>query len=147
MKSELLLHKLDDITVGEIMPTKFGLDLMAEAIAEQVSAGLVNPLDVVIRLNAMDQLVKLVKDKISKDVLDELYKHPKQKAEINGVQVSEMTSIKYDYSHLPGWTELDLQLTELKEKQKAIEDHEKTYHKGDLPVKSSSVTFKIQIPK
>lgn len=140
-------HSLDDIRLGEIMPTKFGLDLMAEAIAEQVKDGKINALDAVIRLNAMESLTKMVREKISTDVLDELYKHPKQKAEINGVQVSEMTSVKYDYSHLPGWSELDQQIAELKEKQKSIEDHEKTYHKGDLPIKSSSVTFKIQIPK
>lgn len=147
MKSEIKQHKLDEIKVGEIMPTKFGLDLMAEAIAEQVKEGYVNALDAVIRMNAMETLVKMVREKISADVMDELYKHPKQKAEINGVQVSEMTSIKYDYSHLPGWSELDQQIAELTEKRKAIEDHEKTYHKGDLPIKSSSVTFKIQIPK
>jgi hypothetical protein len=146
MQSEKLT-KLDEIKVGEIAPTKFGLDLMAETVAEQVRDGNVNALDAVIRLNAMETFVKMVKEKISTDVLDELYKHPKQKAEINGVSVSEMTSIKYDYSHLPGWSELDQQITELTEKKKAIEDHEKTYHKGDLPIKSSTVTFKIQIPK
>lgn len=146
MQSEKLA-KLDDIKVGEIAPTKFGLDLMAETVAEQVRDGNVNALDAVIRLNAMETFVKMVKEKISNDVLDELYKHPKQKAEINGVSISEMTSIKYDYSHLPGWSELDQQIAELTEKKKAIEDHEKTYHKGDLPIKSSSVTFKIQIPK
>lgn len=139
--------RLDEIKVGEIMPTKFGLDLMAEAVAEQIRDGNVNALEAVIRLNAMETFSKMVKEKISDNVMDELYKHPKQKAEINGVSVSEMTSIKYDYSHLPGWAEIDQQIAELKEKQKAIEDHEKTYHKGNLPVKSSSVTFKIQIPK
>lgn len=146
MQSEKLA-KLDEIKVGEIAPTKFGLDLMAETVAEQVRDGNINALDAVIRLNAMETFVKMVKEKISTDVLDELYKHPKQKAEINGVSVSEMTSIKYEYSHLPGWSELDQQIAELTEKKKAIEDHEKTYHKGDLPIKSSSVTFKIQIPK
>jgi|LakMenE01Jun11ns_1017448.scaffolds.fasta_scaffold9662952_1 hypothetical protein len=146
MQSEKL-SRLDDIRVGEISPTKFGLDLMAEAIAEQVQNGNLNALETAIRLNAMEQLTKMIKEKISKDVMDELYKHPKQKAEINGVQVSEFSSVKYDYSHLPGWDELDQQIAELTEKRKAIEDHEKTYHKGDLPIKSSTVTFKIQIPK
>ena len=146
MKSELQ-HKLDEIRVGEIMPTKFGLDLMAEAIAEQVQGGHVSALSAVIRLSAMETLVKMVKEKISKDVMDELYKHPKQKAEINGVQVSEFSSIKYDYSHLPGWTELDTQIAELTEKRKEIEEHEKKFHRGDLPIKSSTVTFKINIPK
>lgn len=147
MKSEIKQHKLDEIKVGEIMPTKFGLDLMAEAIAEQVKEGHVSALDAVIRMNAMETLVKMVREKISDDVMDELYKHPKQKAEINGVTVSEMTSIKYDYSHLPGWSELDQQIAELTEKRKEIEEHEKKFHRGDLPIKSSSVTFKIQIPK
>lgn len=146
MQSEKL-SRLDDIRVGEISPTKFGLDLMAEAIAEQVQNGNLNALETAIRLNAMEQLTKMIKEKISKDVMDELYKHPKQKAEINGVQVSEFSSVKYDYSHLSGWDELDQQIAELTEKRKAIEDHEKTYHKGDLPIKSSTVTFKIQIPK
>jgi hypothetical protein len=146
MQSEKL-SRLDDIRVGEISPTKFGLDLMAEAIAEQVQNGNLNALETAIRLNAMEQLTKMIKEKISKYVMDELYKHPKQKAEINGVQVSEFSSVKYDYSHLPGWDELDQQIAELTEKRKAIEDHEKTYHKGDLPIKSSTVTFKIQIPK
>ena len=146
MRSELQ-HKLDEIKVGEIMPTKFGLDLMAEAIAEQVQGGHVSALNAVIRLSAMETLVKMVKEKISKEVMDELYKHPKQKAEINGVQVSEFSSIKYDYSHLPGWTELDTQIAELTEKRKEIEEHEKKFHRGDLPIKSSTVTFKINIPK
>lgn len=146
MKSELQ-HKLDEIKVGEIMPTKFGLDLMAEAIAEQVHGGHIAALDAVIRLSAMETLVKMVKEKISDNVMDELMKHPKQKAEINGVLVSEFSSVKYDYSHLPGWSELDQQIAELTEKRKEIEEHEKKYHRGDLPIKSSTVTFKINIPK
>lgn len=141
------LHNLDEITVGEVSPTKFGIELMADSIAEQVSEGHVNPLDAAIKLNAMEQFIKLTKEKISDYVMMELYKYPKAKAEINGVTVTEFSSVKYDYSHLPGWSELETQLIELKEKQKEIEEHEKKFHRGDLPVKSASVTFKIQIPK
>jgi hypothetical protein len=148
MKSnQLQQHKLDDITVGEIAPTKFGLELMADSIAEQVQNGLYNSLDVAIKMNAMEQLVKLVREKISSEVLDELAKYPKGKAELNGASVSVMESIKYDFSHLPGWSELDSQIAELKEKQKEIEEHEKTYFKGNLPVKSASTTFKISLAK
>lgn len=147
MKSNQLQHKLNDITVGEIMPTKFGLELMADSIAEQVIGGEINSIDVAIKMNAMEQLVKMVREKISGSVLDELLKYPKGKAEINGASVSVMETVKYDFSHLPGWSELDAQITELKEKQKAIEDHEKTYFKGNLPVKSASTTFKILLSK
>jgi hypothetical protein len=141
------LHNLDDITVGQVSPTKFGIELMADSIAEQVTEGHVNALEAAIKLNAMEQFIKLTKEKISDEVLLELYKHPKAKAEINGVTVTEFTSTKYDYSHLPGWSELDAQIAELTEKRKEIEEHEKKFHRGDLPVKSASVTFKIQIPK
>lgn len=140
-------RRLEDIKVGEVSPTKFGIELLADSIAEQVQDGNINALDTAIKLNAMEQVIKLTKDKISDDVLTELAKHPKSKAEINGVTVTEVTTAKYDYSHLPGWSELDAQIAALTEKRKEIEEHEKKFHRGDLPVKSASTTFKIQIPK
>lgn len=146
MQSNKLI-KLDDIKVGDIAPTKFGLDLMAEAVAEQVKDGHINPLDAAIRLGAMEQLVKLVKEKISDDILDELGKHPKMKAEINGVQVAEFSSVKYDYSHLPEWSELDQQIAALTEKRKEIEEYQKKFYRGELPVKSATTSFKLVIPK
>lgn len=146
MKSESLLN-LNEIKLGEVSPTKFGIELMAESVAEQVNGGHINALDAAIKLSTMEQFIKQVKEKIQSSVFDELYKHPKQKADINGVVVSEFNTVKYDYSHLPGWSELDAQIAELKEKQKAIEDHEKEFHKGDLPVKSSTSSYKINIPK
>lgn len=139
--------KLDKIQVGDISPTKFGIDLIAEGILEQVREGDLNSLDVAIKMNALEQLTKSVKEKLLNDVLDELSKYPKGKAEINGATVSVMDSIKYDYSHIPEWVELDQQIAILKEKQKEIEDTEKKYHRGDLPIKSASSTFKIQLNK
>lgn len=147
MNSNQQLHKIDEIRMGEIMPTKFGLDLMAESIAEQVINGEQDPLNVAIRMNAMEQLVKLVREKIGSTVIEELTKYPKNTAEMMGATVSIMESVKYDFSHLPGWSELDQQIAELKEKQKAIEDHEKKFFKGNLPVKSATTTFKINLSK
>lgn len=140
-------QSLDTIKVGDITPTKFGIDLIAEGILEQVREGELNSLEVAIKMNAMEQLTKSVKEKLLNDVLDELGKYPKGKAEINGATVSVMDSIKYDYSHIPEWVQLDEQIAVLKEKQKEIEDNEKKYHRGDLPVKSASSTFKIQLNK
>lgn len=147
MQSSNQTQQLNEIKVGDITPTKFGLDLLAESIAEQVVSGQIDSIDTAIRLNAMEQLTKMVKEKISDQVLFDLAKYPKSKAEINGITVSEFSTVKYDYSHLPGWAELDQQITALSEKRKEIEDTEKKYHRGDLPIKSSTVTFKIQIPK
>lgn len=140
-------NKLTSLKVGEIAPTKAGLEDMANGIAEQVNEGNLNSLDVAIRMNAMEQLTKLVKEKIGGSVMDELGKYPKGKADVFGASVSFMDSVKYDYSHLDGWQELEDQIKVLKEKQKEIEDYAKTYYKGDLPVKSATSTFKVQLSK
>ena len=138
---------VNDIKVGDIAPTKFGIELLADSIQEQINDGLLDPLDVAIKFNSIEQLAKSVKTRITENVLSELVKHPKGKAEILGATVSEMTTIKYDYSDLPGWNELEEQIKVLKEQQKEIEDKERTYFKGNLSIKSASSTFKIQLSK
>jgi hypothetical protein len=139
--------KVNEIKVGDIAPTKFGIELMADSIKEQVDEGLLDPLEIAIKFNSLEQLVKSVKSRITENVLSELMKHPKGKAEVLGAVVSNMESVKYDFSDLPGWSELEEQILALRWKQKEIEDVEKEYHKGDLPIKSVTSTFKIQLSK
>jgi hypothetical protein len=139
--------KVNEIKVGDIAPTKFGIELMADAIKEQVDEGLLDPLEIAIKFNSLEQLVKSVKSRITENVLSELMKHPKGKAEVLGASVSQMDSVKYDFSDLPGWSELEEQIIALRLQQKEIEDVEKEYHKGDLPIKSVTSTFKIQLSK
>jgi hypothetical protein len=139
--------KVNEIKVGDIAPTKFGIELMADSIKEQVDEGMLDPLEVAIKFNSLEQLVKSVKSRITENVLSELMKHPKGKAEVLGAVVSNMESVKYDFSDLPGWSELEEQILALRWKQKEIEDVEKEYHKGDLPIKSVTSTFKIQLSK
>lgn len=142
-----LNQSLDEIRLAEIMPSKFGLELLADMVGNAVSKGEFDPLIVAIKMNAMEQLCKLIKERISAAVMDELGKYPKGKAEINGAAVSIMDSVKYDYSHLPGWQDAEDQIAELKAKQKEIEEHERTYFKGNLPIKSSTSTYKISLSK
>ena len=139
--------KVNELKMGDIAPTKFGIELLADSIQEQINDGLLDPLDVAIKFNSIEQLAKSVKTRITETVLSELTKHPKGKAEILGATVSEMTTNKYDYSDLPGWNELEEQIKVLKEQQKEIEDKERTYFKGNLSIKSASSTFKIQLSK
>lgn len=139
--------KVNDLKVGDIAPTKFGIELLADSIQEEINEGNLDALEVAIKFNSIEQLANSVKSRIKDNVLTELTKHPKGKADILGATVSEMVTIKYDYSDLPGWLELEEQIKLLKEKQKEIEDKERTYHKGDLPIKSASSTFKIQLSK
>jgi hypothetical protein len=138
---------VNEIKVGDIAPTKFGIELLADSIQEQINDGLLDPLEVAIKFNSIEQLAKSVKTRITDNVLAGLDHHPKRKAEVFGAVVSEMVTIKYDYSDLEGWTELEEQIKVLKEQQKELEDKERTYFKGNLPIKSASSTFKIQLSK
>jgi hypothetical protein len=139
--------KVNDIKVGDVAPTKFGIELMADSILEQVNDGVIDPLELAIKFNCIEQLASSVKTRIKDNVLAGLDHHPKRKAEVFGAVVSEMETVKYDYSHLPGWSELEEQIIALKLQQKEIEDVEKKYHRGDLPIKSITSTFKIQLQK
>lgn len=138
---------VNDLKITDIAPSKLGIELVADSIQEQLNEGLIDALELAIKFNCLEQLTAMVKSRIKDNVLTELTKHPKGKADILGASVSEMVTVKYDYSELPGWMELEEQIKVLKEKQKEIEDKERTYHKGDLPIKSAFSTFKIQLSK
>lgn len=134
-------------TLEGVVPTKYGISLLAETIAEQVKSGEQEPLAVAVRLNAIESLAKQARELIAEDCLAELGRHPKMQAELMGAAVQVVDVPKYDYSAEPGWAELDAQIAELKAKQKAIEDEAKKYHRGDLPVKSCSTSIKINLAK
>jgi hypothetical protein len=134
-------------TLEGVVPTKYGISLLAETIAEQVKAGEQEPLAVAVRLNAIESLAKQARELIAEDCLAELGRHPKGKAELMGAAVQVVDLPKYDYSAEPGWAELEAQITELKAKQKEIEEAAKKYHRGDLPVKSCSTSIKINLAK
>jgi hypothetical protein len=127
--------------------SKTDISDIVDHISDLVNNGVYNSIHVAIIMNSIEYLTKSVKEKIQNDVINELYKYPKNKAEIHGATVSTMDSVKYDYSNLPGWQELEDQIVVLREKQKEIEEHEKKYHRGDLPIKSATSTFKVQLAK
>jgi len=138
---------LEQIKIGDIVPTKFAIELIAETIKEQVINGEHDPLQVAIKMNVLEQLTKSVRDKIQSDVLDELGKYPKGKAEINGASVSSFDSIKYDFSHIEEWADLEQIIASARERQKEIEEEEKKWRRGELPIKSAATTFKINLSK
>jgi hypothetical protein len=133
--------------VGDIQPTKYGIDLVAESIAEVVNGGHHDPLEVLVRLNAIETLCKSVRDKLSDTAQSELDKHPKGKADILGASISRMEVIRYDFSNIEGYAEIEAQIATLKDKLKEIEEEEKKWRRGELAVKSVTSTFKIQLAK
>jgi hypothetical protein len=127
--------------------SKTDIEGIVNHLLEKVNEGSLNSLQVAIVMNSIEYLTKSVKERIQLDVINELYKYPKNKAEINGATVSAMDLVKYDYSSVGGWQELEDQIIILKQKQKELEENEKKYHRGDLPIKSATSTFKVQLAK
>ena len=138
---------IDEVQFRDIAPTKFGIELMADAIAENVWSGKVEALPLQVKLKAVEELVKAVHERIKPIGIDELGRHPKQKAEIMGAGIAIVDLPKYDYSHIQAWAELDGQIKDLTEKRKAIEEEEKKYRRGELPVISNTTTIKINLAK
>ena len=140
-------RELSEIKIADIAPTKFGIEMMADAIAEETLAGKLDPLTVIVQMSALEQLTKAVKERISDAAKEELYKHPKQVAEIAGAKLQAVDVPKYDYSHVDGWLELSDTIAALTEKRKAIEDDEKKYRRGELPVLSVTQSLKVNLAK
>jgi hypothetical protein len=140
-------RELSEIKIADIAPTKFGIDMMADAIAEETLAGKLDPLSVMVQMAALEQLTKAVREKIAEAAKEQLYKHPKQVAEILGAKVQAVDLPKYDYRHVDGWFELSDTISALTEKRKAIEEDEKKYRRGELPVLSVSQSIKVNLAK
>jgi len=140
-------RELSEIRIADIAPTKFGIELQADAIAEQVNGGQVDPLQVMVMMAALEQLTKAVKDRIAEAAKEQLFKHPKQVAEIAGAKLQAVDVPKYDYRHIEGWQELSDVIVECTEKRKAIEEDEKKLRRGELPVLSVTQSLKVNLAK
>jgi hypothetical protein len=140
-------RELSEIKIADIAPTKFGIDMMADAIAEETLAGKLDPLSVMVQMAALEQLTKAVREKIAEAAKEQLYKHPKQVAEILGAKVQAVDLPKYDYRHLPEWETLTVVIDQYTKQRKEIEEEEKKYRRGELPVLSVSQSIKVNLAK
>jgi hypothetical protein len=140
-------RELSEIKIADIAPTKFGIDMMADAIAEETLAGKLDPLSVMVQMAALEQLTKAVREKIAEAAKEQLYKHPKQVAEILGAKVQAVDLPKYDYRHVAEWETLTGVITEYTTRRKEIEEEEKKYRRGELPVLSVSQSIKVNLAK
>lgn len=127
--------------------SKTAIENVAVTVQEAIESGLYNPLEIALKFKALEEVCKLVKYKAMNSIIDELYKHPKQSAELQGCKISIMDTTKYDYSHIPEWAAAEEQRLHFVEQQKVIEETEKKWRRAELPVKSSTSTYKIILNK
>lgn len=91
--------------INEIPANKAGIKLFADAIVTAVMDGNADPLDVRIRIDSIEKIIKAVKDDVSyKDAtLDQADLWPEKTFEKDGVKFTKAESAKYDYSDDPTW--------------------------------------------
>ena len=128
-------------------PTKENINQLVESIRQQVDEGNMNPLSAAVSMAALETLVKELRAVISVYVMDEVAKYPKSKADHLGASVTLVDTIRHDFSHIEAWSDLEAVIVAARENQKKIEEEEKKWRRGELPVKSSSSTFKVQLAK
>ena len=139
--------ELAEIKIADIAPTEFGIEMMADAIAEETLGGKLDPLAVWVQMAALEQLTKAVKGRIAEAAKEQLFKHPKQVAKIAGAKLQAVDVRKYDYRHIEGWQELSDTIASATEKRKAIEEEEKKLRRGELPVLSVTQSLKVNLAK
>lgn len=137
----------NDYRIGDIVPTKANIALTAQHIANQVIDGYTDTLKAYVSLKAIEEVAKSAQELCKASALDAVAGYPKSKANVLGADIAPLESYKYDYSHIPEWKELEEQISELKARQKEIEDTEKKFRRGELPIKSYVSTIKITLAK
>lgn len=128
-------------------PTKATIGQIVEHFVLAINEGNMSAIDVAINIAALESLAKELRSRITPNVIGDLFLHPKQKAEIRGATITVLDVCRYDFSHIEKWSELELVIVTARDQQKEIEDEEKKWRRGELPVKSSSSSFKIQLSK
>lgn len=128
-------------------PSKTAIAQIVDQFAQAIDDGHMSAIDVSVNIAALETLAKELRSRITENVISDLFNHPKQKAEIKGAVVSIMETVKYDFSHIDEWSVLEGIIQQSRERQKEIEDEEKKWRRGELPVKSAATTFKIQLSK
>lgn len=121
--------------INQMPATKAEIKHFVQLVSDSVNEGNVCPLTLSIKLKALEEVAKQIRSQIGSNALNEAEKHGKsfdfQSAKVEIAQVG----VKYDYTKCNDaeWTELELDIIALKEKQKQRETFLKSI-KGQLTV-------------
>ena len=152
------LSLLPKIDLASIEPTKFSIELLKQTIVSHFRETGENPIDMLVKSEALVQLLDGIRAELKEEVLNELALHPKGKTEVLGAEVSTIESgVKYAYDGDHTWLKLNQEIEAIKFKQKERESLLKTIKEplvdpetGEMifpAPKYSTTTFKISLKK
>lgn len=139
--------------ISEIPSNKAGIQLFADAIVNGLMSGEVDPLDVRAKIDAIEKIIKAVKDdeQFRDVVLDHADTYGEKTFEHNGVKFTKAESARYDFSADETWRELKEKESNAafarKERESILRAlKEPTEVNGVMstpPVKSSTTTVRV----
>lgn len=108
---------------GELATTA-SVKAMTESLINGVNNGEIDPLKLQVFFAAVEKVAKAVKDAVRESSVDEVLSRSDDgkscKVEGAKIEVTE-TGVKYDYSVIPSWKNVQRKIDALKELQKSIE--------------------------
>ena len=102
----------------EILKTIKVAEVVAN-ITSSVNNGDINPLEAIVSLKKLEEIVKQAKAKISEAVIDEATKYGKSFTYGDAEITNKSSAGRYDYSNIPEVVAKELELKALKDKHKA----------------------------
>jgi hypothetical protein len=114
--------------LSNLPETKEQIRSFVEAAINEVLSGDRNPLELDLRLKALEELVKNIRkdDKVKAAILNELNKYAERLVVYRGVHFQKKSLSKYDYTSDSRWCELDAEIKALSEKKKEREEFLRT---------------------
>lgn len=139
---------MNEITLGQLAPTKTEIDQLTDQIKAQLDEGLIAPEIVAVKIAAIENFAKALRVKAEEYVIDFLSKCPKGSYETLGAKLALKDSQTYDYgAYSERWAELEAQIQVLKAEQKEIEETAKKYERGAIPLKYYKQTYSLTLNK
>lgn len=109
--------------INQMPETKGQIKSFANLVIKSVKDGNINPLDLTIKLKALEDTTDIIRKAIKSDATIEADKYGKSFTYHNAKIDVVMAGVKYDYSNCedPEWNELNLEIIALSEKRKERE--------------------------
>lgn len=152
------LELLPKVELSSIEPNKFNIELLKQTIVAHFRESGESPLEMLVKSEALQQLLDGIRAELKEDVIAELERYPQGKTEVLGAELSKMESgVKYAYDGDYTWSKLNQEVESVKYKLKEREALLKTIKEplvdpetGEMiypAPKYSTTTFKISLKK
>ena len=149
---------LPSIELNSINPSKFSIELLKQVVVSHFRETGENPLEMLVKAEALVQLLEGIRAELKEDVINQLDLHPQGKAIVLDAEISRIESgVKYAYDGDHTWLKYNQELEAIKFKQKERESLLKTIKEplvdpetGEMiypAPKFSTTTFKISLKK